>query len=62
MSMIQWLSILIGPAVLILLLVAVYRARKRQDSWLARIALIGLAVLLVLTVADYLLYLLSGGQ
>ena len=58
--MIQWLAMLIGPAVLVLMLVAVYRARQRQDSWLARLALIGLALLLVFTLVEYALMLLPG--
>jgi len=58
--MIQWLAMLIGPAVLVLMFVAVYRARQRQDSWLARLALIGLALLLVFTLVEYAMMLLPG--
>ena len=58
--MTQWLAMLIGPAVLVLMLVAVYRARQRQDSWTARLALIGLALLLVFTLVEYAMMLLPG--
>jgi len=46
--------VIIWPAILVLLVVALYRADKREHSWMSTTALIGLGIVMLLDTALFL--------